>query len=457
MSDHTQTHQRADRFSARAMRALNKEYLVIGRKKVHAFYSWLALGMMVGVAIGIALVANNTGQFEQSSAAVTLNTVTTLAAQTGNNTSAASNFGSLFCHDYITKTTVPCTSNGNMSPTNISKVDIHTLLSSGHATKVFAHWVPWFGPTNHMEIGYTSNDQAETDKQVTDMVSRGIDGVIVNWYGPGNTSDLATLKLKNLVASHPGFLFSIMVDKGALTNGGVCEGCDGTKVLISQLNYLANTYYALPGYWRIGGRPVVTEFDLDLHFKINWATVRASVAGNPFFVFKSNFTHVQSGGTYVWAPNSGAAVTSFYNTAASHPTQEIMGSVFKGFNDTSAAWTMNRINPQNCGQTWLDSFTRANAFIATNPGELDALQIVTWNDYEEATAMELGVDNCINITAHLVAPSTIAWTLTGKQNTVNHVRVFASRDEQRLGIVEDDSARGARSLDLAGLVPGGTT
>src|SRR5579872_3394961 len=103
---------------------------------------------------------------------------TTLAAQTSNNTSAANSFSSQ--------------SNGNRGAGNISKVDVHSLLYSGAKTKVYAHMVLWFGQSNHMNIGYSSIDPAQVQHQIDDMVSRGIDGVILDWYGPNNQMDQAT-------------------------------------------------------------------------------------------------------------------------------------------------------------------------------------------------------------------------------------------------------------------------
>ena len=89
---------------------------------------------------------------------------TTLSAQTGNNTSTASHFGSQ--------------PNGNLGTNNVSKVNVHNLLYPGHSTKVLAMLL-WFGPSNHMNVGYSSTDPAEVQRQVEDMISRG------RWCDPG--------------------------------------------------------------------------------------------------------------------------------------------------------------------------------------------------------------------------------------------------------------------------------
>ena len=103
---------------------------------------------------------------------------TTLAAKTANNTSAAGSFTSQ--------------TNGNRGAGNISKVDVHSLLYSGATTKVYAHLMLWFGPPNHMNVGYSSTDPVQVHNQIADMISRGIDGVVIDWYGPNNSIDQAT-------------------------------------------------------------------------------------------------------------------------------------------------------------------------------------------------------------------------------------------------------------------------
>jgi hypothetical protein len=96
---------------------------------------------------------------------------TTLTVETSNNTSGADQFAGQ--------------TNGNIAPGNVSKVPLQTLLYPGSTAKIYAHLVPWFGFGDHVEVGYTSSDVLQIQKQVTDMISRGIDGVIIDWYGRG--------------------------------------------------------------------------------------------------------------------------------------------------------------------------------------------------------------------------------------------------------------------------------
>jgi len=45
----------------------------------------------------------------------------------------------------------------------------------------------WFGQSNHKNVGYNSKDPAQVKRQSEDMISRGIDGVIVDRMGRTTT------------------------------------------------------------------------------------------------------------------------------------------------------------------------------------------------------------------------------------------------------------------------------
>src|SRR5581483_9748815 len=239
---------------------------------------------------------------------------TTLAALTANNTSAAGNFSSQ--------------SNGNAAPGNVSKVDVHSLLYSGATTKVYAHLMLWFGGSNHINVGYTSNDRAQVQRQITDMISRGIDGVIIDWYGPNNSEDQATQLVMSEAEKHPGFSFAIMVDQGAI-KWNSCPGCSPQEALIQQLQYIERAYFPSPAYLRSQGRPVVTNFNVDLAYSINWDQVAAALSTQPVFWFQNNsgFTHARSGGSYSWVMPTTTDygmgyLASFYHAGMADPGGE---------------------------------------------------------------------------------------------------------------------------------------
>ncbi|MGB7602236.1 MAG: endo-1,3-alpha-glucanase family glycosylhydrolase [Candidatus Sulfotelmatobacter sp.] len=371
---------------------------------------------------------------------------TTLTAQTSNNTSAANTF----------KTQ----SNNNRGAGNISKVDVHTLLYFGATTKIYAHMVLWFGDSGHMNIGYSETNAAQVKSQIDDMVSRGIDGAIIDWYGPNNTIDQATQLVMAQAESHPGFTFAIMIDKGAIARAD-CSGCSPQQELVSELQYIERTYFSSPAYMTIQGQPVVTNFNVDLSYpSVDWNAATAALSTRPTLIFQNNngFTQALTDGSYSWVmPTTSdygmGYLSSFYDAGMSHSSEQTVGATYKGFNDTLASWGSNRIMNQQCGQTWLQTFSKINSMYSSGK-PLPYLQLVTWNDYEEATEIESGIDNCLTVSTSTAANS-LQWSVSGNENTVDHYAVYISEDGENL-MPLTDIASGIHSLNLCGFpIPDG--
>lgn len=370
---------------------------------------------------------------------------TTLAAQTANNTSTANTFSSQ--------------SNGNSAAGSVSKVDVHSLLYSGADTKVYAHLLLWFGGSNHMNVGYNSNDSAQVHRQITDMISRGIDGVIIDWYGPNNSIDGATKLVMAEAETHPGFTFAIMIDQGAI-EWNSCSGCSPQDALINQLQYIEQTYFPSPAYMTLQGKPVVTNFNIDLSYSVDWNAANSALSTKPEFLFQNNngFNHVLSGGSYSWVMPTTTDygigyLTSFYDAGKPFTTEQTVGATYKGFNDTLASWGSNRIMGQQCGQTWLQTFSEINNLYGAG-NQLPLLQLVTWNDYEEGTEIESGINNCLSVSAS-VANTSLKWSVNGNENTVDHYVAYVSTDGQNLMSLGEASP-GTGSLNLCSFsIPNG--
>ncbi len=370
---------------------------------------------------------------------------TTVSAQTSNNTSAADDFA--------------VQSNGNLGATNVSKANVHSLLYPGARTKIYAHLVLWFGKPQHIDIGYSSTDPAQVKRQINDMISRGIDGVMMVWYGPTDRTDIAAQAIMREAEKHPGFTFALMVDQGAI-KWNSCDGCDPQQALAQQLQYIEKTYFSSPAYLKWHGQPVVTNFDIDRSFSINWNSLSAALSTKPAFLFQNNagFTHALSDGAYSWViPTSSDYgldyLTSFYKTGKQFPSVQTWGAAYKGFNDTVASWSANRVMDQQCGQTWLQTFSQIN-HLYSKSNQLTAMQLVTWNDYEEGTEIETGIDNCLNVSAE-VSGSKLQWSLSGNENTIDHYLSYISTDGKNLMPLAAQPVS-SHSLDLCNysLAPG---
>jgi len=196
-------------------------------------------------------------------------------------------------------------------------------------------------------------------------------------------------------------------------------------------------------------------FDVDAYY-IDWPRVLSSVPGNPLVLLRgtSGFTRSTADGGYSWVSIQQnnpfdpelSLQDSFFQAAQGVPQRIAIGTAFKGFNDTLAAWGTNRVIDQNCGETWIQSFTEIGKFYSSG-NQLPALQIATWNDYEEGTSMEDGIDNCVFLVPSQ-SGSTISWSVNGNENTIDHYTVFFSTDGTNLSPLIDVPS-GTHAVDLS--------
>ncbi|HEY2025282.1 hypothetical protein [Paraburkholderia sp.] len=312
---------------------------------------------------------------------------------------------------------------------------------------MLAHYLPWwFAPQSRgVTVGYRSDDPAQAFRTFKDMQARGIDGVIVDWYGEHDANgqpepiDVAWRKSMPELAKFPAMSFSIMVDAGTY-NFNHCKGCDVTQTVLSQLDYLSRSYFSSPQYLRYDGHPVVYEFGLDWSGKVDWSRIQAAHPEISWVhIHKQGFDRDDSAGAFVWiAPGFAARKTGvadlaelkeFYRYARTEPTKIATGGVFKGFDDLLAAWAkpnQKHYMPQACGDTWLQTFDLINQnYSATR--QLPFVQLITWNDYEEGTALESGIDNCATLQAH-PSGNTLAVKLSHAE-TVDHLELYQSLPE----------------------------
>lgn len=380
-------------------------------------------------------------------AGVTITPTTTLSALTSNNTSASSSFTAL--------------SDGDATPGNVSKASIHQVLYAGFNGKILAHYMPWWGNSGHINIGYSSHDATQAEREVEDMMSRGFDGVMVaeSHSGSGDWDNVGTLTLFTAVQNHPGFLFAVSENKG-----GFNSTTDVTTQLVQHMAYDYQHYFTSPNYLTWNGRPVVFFFDGPANISgIDWASAKqqSQQYGNPIWVFRnsSGFGYTGSDGGFSWIgfPTSTdlyglAYLDYFYKNAVTETTKMSVGSFWKGFNDTLASWGSNRITPQYCGTTWLKTLADAGNWYGTSSAQLAALQVATWNDYEEGTEIETGIDNCATMSAS-VSGGTLNFgpsfsSSSGSESTVDHYAVWVSTDGQNLMELAQLPA-GSRTLNLS--------
>ncbi|KML59640.1 hypothetical protein VL15_10585 [Burkholderia cepacia] len=330
-------------------------------------------------------------------------------------------------------------SNGLLAGTSsVSKIDVHTLLYPGSTTRVLAHYLPWWGPDPRgVNVGYRSDDPRQAYRTFADMQSRGIDGVIVDWYGQGHFVDTAWQASMPELAKFPGMTFSIMIDSGSF-RFNACHGCDLTETILNNLAYISREYFTSTQYMRYDGHPVVSEFGMDAAGKADWARIHAAYPDIYWIhTLAPGFDLPYSKGAYVWAqPSSWTAPQPagtrhdllyrerFYNIARNQPPGMItVGGVWSGFDDTKASWgaAAPRLLSPACGRTWLDTFKSINERYSVRQ-QLPFVQLITWNDYEEGSALETGIASCTEIDAQPLG-SSVTVRIT-HPDTVDHLELY---------------------------------
>ena len=367
------------------------------------------------------------------------------SCQSPNNTSASANYGG--------------GNSGNALPGNVSKMPIRSLLYRGSQTRIYVRYMPWFGDAHHRDVGYRSDDQQQVGRQVADMISRGIQGAIVDWYGPesGSKNQSAILLIKE--AEHQGLEFAISEDAGAIQDCAK-RGCDPTQKLLADLTYAEQHFEASPAYVRFEGRPAVFFFGLE-KFPIDWRRVRRSLPMNPLLFFRNSgtFSNPDADGAYAWiAPEAATSsdplslqyLDRFYSKAQ-QSDKIAMGSAYKGFNDADASWGKGRTIDQQCGETWLTTFAEAGHFYSAHH-QLPALIVPTWNDYEEGTEIETGIDNCVSVQA-TISGDEFSWNIRGRENTIDHYVIRAEQQSQWTDVKELPAGSHTVKLASLGLQP----
>lgn len=326
--------------------------------------------------------------------------------------------------------------NGNLpGSASISKVNVHTLLYPGSTTRVLAHYLPWWGPDPRgLNSGYRSDDPQQALRTFTDMQSRGVDGVMIDWYGKGNFTDNAWKASMPALSKVPSLSFAIMIDAGTFKFNAP-PGKDLTETILYHLDYLAHSYFSSKQYLRYDGHPVVSEFGMEgvgnadweriqkAHPEIYWIHIHAAGLNRPesrgAFVWVEAGTHESYGDR----PADMKSLESFYNIAAVQKDKIAVGGVWKGFDDSKAPWAAASPHylPQECGRTWLNTFSVLNGHYSARD-QLPFVQLVTWNDYEEGTALESGIASCVALKT-AVSGRTVSVSVTYPE-TVDHLELY---------------------------------
>ena len=290
-----------------------------------------------------------------------------------------------------------------------SSLAANSFVGGSGEPAMIAVYLPWFGRPGHIDVGYSSQDRVVMGKQTEQAKQLGMAGFVVNWYGQHHDFEDRAYSLMQQVAAENSFKVALMYDEDDADPAGE------TDAVISDLQY-AYEHYIGPhatvpreAYLGYEGRPLIFIFPKGGH--TDWNRVRQTVDSwedPPLLIMKD--IHPQYAGAFDgfyawinpgkpgWQPNGSnwgeQYLDNFYKTMISqYPSKIAVGAAWPGFNDSKASWSQNRKMDYRCGRTFNDTLRLFRRYY-DQQRPLPFLMIETWNDYEEGTAIERGVQTC---------------------------------------------------------------
>lgn len=279
--------------------------------------------------------------------------------------------------------------------------------AAGSSPQVIALYEAWFGHPRHISVGYSSQDPKVIDRQIRAAKAMGISAFVVDWYGDREPFiDQAYAEMQKRAASNH-FQVAMMYDETSNED-------DATDEAIADFTMFHDTYLSSKAdghraYLTFDARPVIFIFPKSGH--TNWDKVRAVVnkwSPAPLLIQENLPGQYADAfdGFYAWinpgdkgwsqdGNNWGEQyLNNFYDTMKTkYPDKMIVGGAWSTFDDSKASWGLNRHIAARCGQTFADTFNFWRKEIpADEPPPF--LMVETWNDYEEGTAIEPGIQNC---------------------------------------------------------------
>jgi hypothetical protein len=235
----------------------------------------------------------------------------------------------------------------------------------------------------------------------------GISAFVVDRYGDRQPFIDRSYALMQTAAASQQFQVAMMYDETDEEDGATDEAI--ADFTMFHETYLSDKSPGRQAYLTYQGRPVIFIFPKGKH--TDWNRVRALVnkwsvpplliqenlPGPDADAFDGFYAWIQPG-EKGWAADGShwgeEYLSDFYETMHSkYPDKIIVGGEWASFDDSKAAWGLNRHISARCGQTFADT---SNLWRRYFPPDdlLPFVMVETWNDHEEGTAVEDGIPNC---------------------------------------------------------------
>jgi hypothetical protein len=292
--------------------------------------------------------------------------------------------------------------------TNVNRILRENRPKNTTPTKVLAVYEPWFGHPRHIDVGYSSQDPVTIKKQIEEAKKLGITGFVIDWYGDREPFLDKSYALLQTLAAEQNFNVAMMFDEA---NQPADQATDDALAAFDtfQKKYLAADASGRKAYLEYQGRPVIFIFPKGGH--TDWTRVRMATSqwGTPPLLihefapgpseksFDGFFAWINPG-KKGWLPDGSNwgedYLRYFYHSMQTqYPDKIAVGAAWAGFDDRKASWGQGRYMAQRCGATFADTMKLPREYYSAD-NSLPFLLVATWNDYEESTAIERGLEKC---------------------------------------------------------------
>ncbi len=278
--------------------------------------------------------------------------------------------------------------------TGMSLMAAPVPASAQSPKQVYAFYFPWWTndswgdgrlidrPANQ----YDSRDGGAVGRQVGEAMGAGIDGFIVDWYGPQEnnlTSQVFNMLLD--IAGGAGFKAAAAVD----LNGPYANSPDQ---VLETMNYVVNDRANHPAYLRFNGKPVIYFWNQNKFSVADWKNIRNQVDPNHNTIWVMEGTSTGYLGVFdslylfnvAWAGNPGATARQWKNTALRGGGGYYTPTVLPGWDESRMT---GRSNPSaivdRAGGAYLTKSW--NGAVSANT---TTILITSWNEYFENSYIE---------------------------------------------------------------------
>ncbi len=269
--------------------------------------------------------------------------------------------------------------------------DPNTVLTNGHRD-ISSVYYPLIGP-------YDGRDRAVLEYHLLTAKAAGIDGFVADWYGPDTYTDQVFAELL-AAAERCGMGVAICLEEKAFfpPYTPAATRADVLNATERHIRRVTDRYAASASYLRRDNRPLVFLFSASGDSPLGPVTlapkeladVLSRFSNNPVFFMREHFEPGYAGiarGNFAWCGDA-AYREWFYRTMRDMKRDGkvdfSVGAASPGFDDTGVwGWgngprVTDRRGTLEFETNWIDVIH----------GAPDAVQIVTWNDFEEGTTIE---------------------------------------------------------------------